>query len=359
MALPDLHREWVEKGLGALDAIDFNILQNPQHLSIQILPKDLKETVHTKFMDHISWIRDNSGMLAHEHIEALVSKWLACLSFMEQEDQSHHITEFLYQTTQLDVVRKESLGDTFEELKSLLDTPPAQIFCNSHEDEQSPILLTEPYIHKQYYIPIHRRFMFRLPDNAQAHILVIGLTHGSESIPLSGYLHYDKNQIPLHDWYHEIPITVSDISEDSFELYSGFKRHISLAWWYVNALEITPAGGDVVKALNLENNSQKIIGMPPLSVTGECIVDHIQDFVIGTDLLPGTWKAGSIVLQIAPADVPNYPLIGVCKFNNTIITLEGWCRNVVLSPVNYDGPMYFSLQFPEKRTCKMVWWALL
>ena len=304
-----------------------------------------------------SWIRDNSGTLAHEHVETLVSKWIACLSFMEQDDLSCHLTEFLYQTTQLDALRKESFGDTFEELKSLLDMPPVQIISEQYTDKLGSNILTEPYIHKQFYIPIHREFTICLPDNAQAGKLVIGLTHGSESIPVSGHLQYGKSIFPLHEWYHEIAIPITDISKNSFEIYAGFKRHISLAWWYINSLEIAPAKGTVVKTLTLENNRQKAISMPPISVTGECVVDYIQNFVIAPDLLPSTWKAKSIVVQIAPVDIPNYPLKGVCNCNNNTMVLKGWYQNVILSPVNYDGPIYFSIQFPEKRTCKLIWWA--
>jgi hypothetical protein len=109
--IADFQREWIEEGLLEPDQQLFNLLTTPEYYSAQILPRDAKARVEEhcrQFMaSHLS-----------EHPDQR-QKYEAVLSFMNQEDGTHHLPEFVEWMKRLDGRRKEHFVDVFPEWREL------------------------------------------------------------------------------------------------------------------------------------------------------------------------------------------------------------------------------------------------
>ena len=112
--LPDFHRDWVERGL--LDINDFyiNFLQDPTYYRIQVLPEVYKEKVRQKYRAHIEWIKAKDP-----NLDGLVKQFESAVQFMDMEDRSLELNNFLSMTKKVDFLRKEDFTRTFPEFKDI------------------------------------------------------------------------------------------------------------------------------------------------------------------------------------------------------------------------------------------------
>jgi hypothetical protein len=107
----DFHREWVELGLINPQDININILQKPDWYRIDILPQEIKDQVRKKVLAHIEWLKP------YDKLARATSGFNGMLSFMDAMQQQHLLPEFFSQTRKLDVLRQETLFNTFPELE--------------------------------------------------------------------------------------------------------------------------------------------------------------------------------------------------------------------------------------------------
>ncbi len=109
--LPDFHREWVEKGYVDRNAFAINMLVSPSIYSMQILPAAWKERVLESYRRHRESFLDAGGLPAHD--------FAAAARFMEAQDRSELLPEFVAMTRRLDRRRGEDCREVFPELAAL------------------------------------------------------------------------------------------------------------------------------------------------------------------------------------------------------------------------------------------------
>ena len=114
--LTDMHKYFFENNLiPDVNSIMFNILYNPQHWSVKILPRNIKNDIQEKIRVHVEWFTENGG--APPAIEQFItlSKYLD--ESFELEQENRFIRDFIFRTNQLDSFRNESFPETFPEYR--------------------------------------------------------------------------------------------------------------------------------------------------------------------------------------------------------------------------------------------------
>ena len=111
----DFHKEWVEEGLIQVQDFNVNILQDPYRYRLDILPDSMKQELTKIYEDHIAWCEPN------DHLSRVTGGFKGAITFMNSEDRTSFIPEFLKRTTQLDVARKENFFTIFPELQKLTE----------------------------------------------------------------------------------------------------------------------------------------------------------------------------------------------------------------------------------------------
>jgi radical SAM protein with 4Fe4S-binding SPASM domain len=111
--LPDFHRDWVERGLIRAQDLNVNILQDPLHYRIDIAPAEYKQRLATKYLNHITWLRDQ------DPLQRATTGFESAVKFMMAIDNTHLIDTFWRKTHELDSIRQENIMETIPELKAL------------------------------------------------------------------------------------------------------------------------------------------------------------------------------------------------------------------------------------------------
>jgi hypothetical protein len=111
--LPDFHRDWVEKGLIRPQDLNVNILQDPNHLRIDIATAEYKQKINRKLQDHLTWLRPQDSL------NRATVGFESAINFMMATDNTALIPKFWDKMTQLDRIRKEELLSTIPELIEL------------------------------------------------------------------------------------------------------------------------------------------------------------------------------------------------------------------------------------------------
>jgi hypothetical protein len=109
----DLHREWSELGLIKPQDFNVNILQDPIHHRLDVLPDSIKDEVKKKYLDHIEWLKPQ------DHLNRASTGFQAAINFMEQDSKVNLVPTFLEKTAFLDKWREEDFFTTFPELEGL------------------------------------------------------------------------------------------------------------------------------------------------------------------------------------------------------------------------------------------------
>lgn len=111
--LPDFHRNWVEKGLIQAQDLNVNILQDPPHYRIDILPQIYKEKIKQKYLEHLEWLKPQ------DHLNRATVGFESAINFMFATDNSHLLEQFWRRTNQLDSIRKENILNVIPELEAI------------------------------------------------------------------------------------------------------------------------------------------------------------------------------------------------------------------------------------------------
>ena len=111
--LPDLHRDWVQRGFIQAQDLNVNILQDPLHYRIDIAPIKYKQRLRIKYQEHIEWLRDK------DPLQRATVGFESAIKFMMTTDNTHLIDTFWRKTHELDSIRSERLLDVIPELQAL------------------------------------------------------------------------------------------------------------------------------------------------------------------------------------------------------------------------------------------------
>jgi len=106
--------EWAMEAKFIENAGDFhiNIVQHPEHLSLQILPDYMKKELTEKY----EAIAEKSKAWGNERY----GHWLSLAKYMNDADTSHLIPEFKKNIEMVDRIRNEDFATTFPELQDLV-----------------------------------------------------------------------------------------------------------------------------------------------------------------------------------------------------------------------------------------------
>ena len=115
--LPELHRDWIEKGYIAPEAIFINYVLEPDEFRVQILPERLKEEMAERYERHITWLAANGGRAA----ETAGAQFRAAISFARDKGLSCLLDKFRRTTRALDAIRGERFAAVFPELAELME----------------------------------------------------------------------------------------------------------------------------------------------------------------------------------------------------------------------------------------------
>jgi radical SAM protein with 4Fe4S-binding SPASM domain len=111
--LPDFHKNWVDKGFLKPQDLNVNILQDPPHYRIDVLPFQYKLEVQEKYLDHIKWLKPQ------DKLNRATTGFESAIKFMMAEDKSNLLKIFKEKTEQLDKIRNENISESIPEMSYL------------------------------------------------------------------------------------------------------------------------------------------------------------------------------------------------------------------------------------------------
>jgi sulfatase maturation enzyme AslB (radical SAM superfamily) len=111
--LPDFHKAWVAKGFLKPQDLNINILQDPAHYRIDVLPFQYKEDVQELYLEHIEWLRPQ------DQLTRATVGFESAIKFMMSDDKTQLLDSFWDRTNKLDKIRNENILDAIPELKAL------------------------------------------------------------------------------------------------------------------------------------------------------------------------------------------------------------------------------------------------
>jgi organic radical activating enzyme len=113
--ITDFHKDWVTKGFLRPADLNINILQDPLHYRIDLLPEDMKKEVTERYQKHINWLRPRDPLTRAVH------GFESAITYMNSKDKSKFLPMFVKKTEQLDSIRTEKTVDVFPELGPILN----------------------------------------------------------------------------------------------------------------------------------------------------------------------------------------------------------------------------------------------
>ena len=113
--VPEMIRDFIRDGFTTPHGFFTNNLMYPEYMSTQVLPPRMKKEVTEMYLDLISELRRIGSP------EWILMNLNSVVNFMNSEDKSSLLREFIRQTDQLDAQYGKSFFDTFPELRSLAE----------------------------------------------------------------------------------------------------------------------------------------------------------------------------------------------------------------------------------------------
>lgn len=110
--LPDFFMNWLSKGYSHWESININILHYPEHLSLTVLPPEIKKQITEKYERTIAKVP-----MEYREFNRLGS----VVDYMNSRDDTHLIPEFFERNDALDDIRQEEFFTAFPELKPMLN----------------------------------------------------------------------------------------------------------------------------------------------------------------------------------------------------------------------------------------------
>lgn len=111
----------IDKFISGGGLLNMHMLYIPTFLSARILPKEMKVKLRNDLMDFKQWLWNNytqDDSFWHENPNGW-KRWESILNFVEAEDHSHLIPDFLEYVDNLDSIRNTNYKEIFPELKDL------------------------------------------------------------------------------------------------------------------------------------------------------------------------------------------------------------------------------------------------
>ena len=113
--IADFHWDWFTKGLINAQDLNVNILQDPLHYRIDMMPAEMNQRVKEKLEMHIERIRPFDKL--KRGLDGLNST----INYMMADDKTKWLPVFVDLTHRLDKLRKQKTVDVFPALESLFD----------------------------------------------------------------------------------------------------------------------------------------------------------------------------------------------------------------------------------------------
>ena len=113
--IPDFHWDWLQKGLIKGQDLNVNVLQDPMHYRVDILPQDLKQKIKEKIEMHIDRIQ------TFDKLGRASDGFKATINMMMSDDKPNLLPLFVEHTNRLDNLRKQNTAEVFPELGSILN----------------------------------------------------------------------------------------------------------------------------------------------------------------------------------------------------------------------------------------------
>ena len=112
----DFHRSWAEQGLIKPSDFNFNLLQNPPWLRMDLLPIEYKQQVKEKYEKHMEWL-DREG----DPLTRATQGYKSALDWMFRRDKTAQLQWYFDNTKKYDAIRNEKSIDVFPEWKELFE----------------------------------------------------------------------------------------------------------------------------------------------------------------------------------------------------------------------------------------------
>ena len=114
----EFHQKLIEEKIIQPHQFQLNLMVNPIELRVQVLPKELKQIAEDKIRSYVQEIekKDWGWYATDRNINILNS----IIEYMNQQDLSHLLPQFIYRTKKLDSLRNESFADTFPEMAKFI-----------------------------------------------------------------------------------------------------------------------------------------------------------------------------------------------------------------------------------------------
>ncbi|NDB56966.1 twitch domain-containing radical SAM protein [bacterium] len=113
--LPIFHRDWVERGFLKPQDLNINILQDPPHYRIDILPFQYKVDIQELYLEHIDWLKPQ------DHLKRATTGFESAINFMMADDKSKLIPKFIEKTIKLDKIRNENIMEYIPEMRYMYE----------------------------------------------------------------------------------------------------------------------------------------------------------------------------------------------------------------------------------------------
>lgn len=111
--IPDFHRDWTEKGLVRAQDWNINLCQSPDWLRADVLPRQYKDEAIAKIEQHLEWLEPQ------DRISRATNGYKGVITFLNQQDNSHLLANFIKTNDAMDAVRDEKFEDVFPEYRDL------------------------------------------------------------------------------------------------------------------------------------------------------------------------------------------------------------------------------------------------
>lgn len=110
----DFHNDWMDKGFIGPKDFNMNMIQDPMHYRIDILPETIKKQAQEKYKKHIQKIKPK------DELGRATGGFESALKMMLADDKSYLIPKFRDITRKLDNLRNQKTIEVFPELEDLL-----------------------------------------------------------------------------------------------------------------------------------------------------------------------------------------------------------------------------------------------
>ena len=111
----DFHNDWINKGYITAKDWNMNVVQDPMHYRIDILPDQMKQRAIEKYKEHIDYIQplDSLGRATEG--------FKSGINMMSSTDNTKYLDKFREYTRLVDARRDQKTHEVFPELKEVLD----------------------------------------------------------------------------------------------------------------------------------------------------------------------------------------------------------------------------------------------